>query len=451
MARLNFSHGNHESHLETLRNLREISEELGLSIAILQDLQGVKIRTGPLENGNPVELKKGETLEITTEAVAGTAERISTSYESLPRDVQRGDRILLSDGLIELSVLSTTDKSVVCQVLTGGTLNQNQGINIPGAAISAPALTSKDLSDLEFGIEHQVDFIALSFVRRPEDILELKRILSDRKVEIPVIAKLEKPTAIENLDAILDVCEGVMVARGDLGVEMPPERVPVIQKQIIRKANRKNRLVITATQMLESMIGNPRPTRAEASDVANAVFDGTDALMLSGETAAGKYPIESVQMMARIIEEAEQMVSEHPPRRAAGDADLDFPEAVCDAAYHASKAIHARAIVAFTQSGSTAKLISKYRPRTDIFAFTPHRRVMNRMCLYWGVKPMLMEAILNVDELIRELDRQLIESRLVKEADNLIILTGAPIIERGHTSLMKLHSVSGSHSQETPR
>lgn len=441
VARLNFSHGNHETHLKALKNIREISKKLKVPVAVLQDLQGVKIRTGTLKDRNPVKLSEGDQFVITTSKVEGNASIVSTSYSDLPRDVRPDDRILLSDGLIELVVESISETEVICRVVSGGLLRENQGVNIPGAEITAPALTEKDLEDLEFGIQNKVDYIALSFVRRPEDVLQLKEKLAEKKADIPIIAKLEKPSAIESLDSILDVCEGVMVARGDLGVEMSPEKVPIIQKKVIWSANRKNRLVITATQMLESMIHNPRPTRAEASDVANAVFDGTDALMLSGETAAGEHPVEAVRMMAKIIDQAELMPAEYRPPRTERGRVLEFPEAVCDAAYHASKAIHARAIVAFTQSGSTARLISKYRPDTDIFAFTPSQRIVSRMCLYWGVHPIRMREISNVDELIEESEKMLLKLQLVRPGDNLIILTGAPIMEKGHTSLMKLHSV----------
>ncbi|MGH9338787.1 MAG: pyruvate kinase [Acidobacteriota bacterium] len=441
VARLNFSHGEHQTHATVIRHIRELCVELGKPVALLQDLQGLKIRTGNLAGGVPVQLTKGRRFLITTESIDGNQERVSTSYRDLPKDIKAGDRILVSDGLIELKVLETTDTEVRCEIVSGGMLAQRQGINIPGAMISAPALTAKDLDDLQFGIEQQVDYIALSFVRRAEDVLDLKEKLSEKRLDIPIIAKLEKPRAIDNLSRIMDVCEGVMVARGDLGVEITPEKVPVIQKHIIREANRKGKLVITATQMLESMINNPRPTRAEASDVANAVFDGTDALMLSGETAKGSYPVESVQMMVKIIHEAEKD-GVHCQVRAVSSADvLSFPEAVCDAAYHASTSIRARAIVAFTQTGSTAKMISKYRPPSDILAFTPHDRIVSRMCLYWGVIPMRLHEITNVDELICTLDDVLMERQIVKENDNLIIITGAPIMEKGHTSLMKLHSV----------
>lgn len=441
VARLNFSHGSYETHQAVIQEIREISRQLDRPVAILQDLQGPKIRTGPLKDGSPVELKPGRRFIITTRPVEGDESVVSTSYRNLPHDLKSGDRILLSDGLIELKVRSTSSREVECEIVEGGTLAGSQGINLPGVAVSAPGLTRKDLADLKFGIRHGVDYIALSFVRRSQDLLSLREHVKKEGAEIPLVAKLEKPQAIENLETILDACEGVMVARGDLGVEMSPEKVPVIQKHIIREANRRGKLVITATQMLESMISRPVPTRAEASDVANAIFDGTDAVMLSGETARGDFPLESMEMMVRIINEVERL---GPSSDSSGQRNqaLTFPEAICEAAYHASQAIKTRAIVAFTQTGATARLISKFRPPTDILAFTPHRHIVSRMSFYWGVQPMLMREITNVDELIQALDRDLLARKLVKADDNLIILTGAPIMEKGHTSLMKLHTVS---------
>lgn len=450
VARLNFSHGDPATHARAISDIRECSKTHGLPVAIMQDLQGVKIRTGGLKNGEAVELETGKEFRLTTQEIEGTQEIVATSYEDLPAEVEKGDHILLSDGKIVLEVLNTNPGLIETSIVSGGRLKPRQGINIPGRIINAPALTQKDLEDLRFGIEHGVDFVALSFVRRAEDAHQLRRHIERQKADVPIIAKLEKPASIDNLKEILEACEGVMIARGDLGVEMPPEDVPIIQKRVIREANRHNKLVITATQMLESMVNNRRPSRAEASDVANAVLDGTDALMLSAETAIGHNPVEAVDMMARIIRRAERVFEEQPFLHEESTDKLNFPEAICDAAYHASTGIHARAIAAFTQSGSTAKLISKYRPPTEIFGFTPHPRILNRMCLYWGVTPMQMEEIDNVDELILGLERLLIQKELVKAGDNLIILTGAPIMERGHTSLMKLHSVTGASKGAKP-
>ncbi|MEE8583359.1 MAG: pyruvate kinase, partial [Acidobacteriota bacterium] len=448
VARLNFSHGEHEGHREVIQKVRAISRELDHPVAIIQDLQGVKIRTRNLKGGKPVELKSGEEFTLTTRKLQGDHRCVSTNYSALPQDVQAGDRILLSDGLIELKVLSTSSDEVRCTVVSGGMLGEKKGINVPGANLSAASLTKKDKEDVLFGIENGVDYIALSFVRRKEDILALQSILEEAEADIPVIAKMENPVAIENLEAILEISEGgVMIARGDLGVEVPPERVPVLQKRIIRKANKMGKPVITATQMLESMIHSPRPTRAEASDVANAIFDGTDAVMLSGETAVGDYPVESVSIMCRIIEEAEAALANFVPREDS-EPHTSFADAVCEAAYHASEVLKTRAICAFTQTGFTARTISKYRPQTEIFGLSPERRIMRRMCLYWGVRPMMMHAIVNVDELIEMLERTLVDRGLVQTGDDLIILTGAPIIEKGHTSLMKLQRVQASPSKQ---
>ncbi len=444
VARLNFSHGNHDTYTRIIEDLRDLSDARGQPVAILQDLAGIKVRTGPLRNHEPVTLRDGQTITITSEPVQGNASRICTNYAGLAEDVNAGDRLLLSDGLIELRVIESREGDIECEVVVGGELAEHQGINIPGANLSAPPLTDKDIRDLDFGVEHEVDFMALSFVREAADVAALRRELEARDSEVPIIAKLEKSSSIENLENILKVAEGVMIARGDLGVEVEPERVPVMQKRVITSANRAGKLVITATQMLDSMIRNPRPTRAEASDVANAVIDGTDAVMLSGETAIGRYPLRAVTMMCRIVREAESLPVAAPFRSVAGEGLLSFPEAVCNSAYHAAKSVHARYIVAFTQSGSTAQVISKFRPQAEILGITPHPAIMKRLSLFWGVRPMLMGLIENVDELILATEELLLKEGMVEAGDNLVILTGAPIVERGNTSLMKLHQVGSA-------
>jgi pyruvate kinase len=315
VARLNFSHGSHQEHARHIKSLRQAANQAGRTICILQDLQGPKIRTGALKDHKPVELKTGVAVTITTRAVEGTADLISTTFSGLPQEVKPGSRILLSDGRIELQVQSASGEDVGCKVINGGTLAEHQGINLPGAALSIPALTEKDRKDLEFGLQHGVDAVALSFVRSAADVRTARGIIAAHNSDVPVFAKLEKPQALDQLEAILEAADGVMVARGDLGVEMPPEKVPVIQKYVIRRAAEWRKPVIIATQMLESMIENPRPTRAEASDVANAIFDGTDAVMLSAETASGKYPREAVCMMAKIVVEAEANLAEFTPPR----------------------------------------------------------------------------------------------------------------------------------------
>ena len=439
--RLNFSHGNHQWHGTMIDRIRDQSRKIGRPVAILQDLQGIKIRTGPVDP-DPVVLPAGQPIKLTTESVLGNARRISISYSDLPNDVSAGDEILLSDGQIQLQVVATTPTSIECSILAGGQLASNQGVNVPGVSVSAPPLTGKDRADLLFGVRKEVDYIALSFVQNANDVAELKACLDQLDADIPIIAKLEKPSSIDNLEGILEKADGVMVARGDLGVEMSPEKVPMIQKRVIAEANRRGKLVITATQMLDSMIRSPRPTRAEASDVANAVLDGTDAVMLSGETATGKYPVDAVRMMSKIVAQAETYDAVSPYFEQTDD--LSFPQTICSSAYHASRAIAAKGIVAFTQSGSTARMISKYRPPVQIWGVTPHTRIARRLALYPGVQTLLMREIGNVDELITELEDVLIGRGLVEPGDKLIILTGAPIIARGNTNLMKLHKVRAS-------
>ena len=359
-----------------------------------------------------------------------------------------GDRILLDDGQIELSVLDVDGPDVQCEVVTGGHLKAHKGINLPGVQVSASSLTVKDREDLAFGIDQCVDYLALSFVRGPSDVQEVKDLLKERGSHVPVIAKLERPEAVENLDAILEISDGIMVARGDLGVELSPEEVPIVQKQMISAANQAGALVITATQMLESMTTNPRPTRAEASDVANAVFDGTDAVMLSGETAVGKYPEASVRMMARIVERTEtSMLAEAPIRRRADQSgSLTFPGAIGHAAATVAQDMGAKAIVAFTQSGSTAMLISKWRPRTPIIAFTPHEIILRRLCLCWGTEPRVMELVEDTDEMVSEVSEQLLKEGSVEVGDVLVILAGAPVTARAETNLLKLHRVGEGQS-----
>lgn len=437
--RLNFSHGTRDEHAENVGRIRQISDNMQRSIAILQDLQGPKMRVGKLAE-DPVELKEGSRLTVTTREVPGDAECVSTTYAGLPRDVKPADRILLDDGHIELIVREVYRSDVVCEVVLGGLLKSNKGINLPGVRVSAPSLTVKDREDLDLGIELGVDYIALSFVREPDDVREVQHIIERAEKEIPVIAKLERAEAVDHLEDILDVADGVMVARGDLGVELSPEDVPVIQKRVISAANRAGVFVITATQMLESMTDHPRPTRAEASDVANAIFDGTDAVMLSGETAIGKYPVQTVQMMARIIEKAEASVELAPPILNL-DASLSFPDAIGQAAAAVSTAVSPKAIVAFTQSGSTARLISKRRPRTPIIAFTPSERICRRLCLCWGVEPRQITLIDDTDRMVAEVEARLLSEGNVRFGDTLVILAGAPITARAETNLLKLHRV----------
>ncbi len=433
VARLNFSHSTHEEHAKSISMLRAAAIEHEKPIAVLADLQGPKIRTGPLAGGGPVLLRSGQKFVITTAKVLGDSTRVNTVFTPLPHEVHRGDRILLSDGLIELRVEKVSGREVICQVVNGGALGEHKGINLPGINLRVPALTTKDRADLKFALKHGADYIAVSFVRRPEDVLLAKQLIRRAGKDTPVIAKLEKPEAIENLDAILRAADGVMVARGDLGVEMNPERVPVVQKAIIARAREFRRPVITATQMLESMTENPRPTRAEASDVANAIFDGSDAVMLSAETASGKYPVEAVGMMARIIEEAEASIREFP-RPAETVAEL-----VC----HASRELHMKLIAVFTHSGFTARLVSRYRPLVPIVAFSPEAETRRRMALIWGALPRMIQDVQKVDGLAKVAEKRLLEERLVRKGDVIGIVAGTPMGIRGTTNFMKFHIIGG--------
>ncbi|MGB2627043.1 MAG: pyruvate kinase [Candidatus Acidiferrum sp.] len=439
VARLNFSHGSHEEHGQNIAMLREAGVALKKPLAILIDLQGPKIRTGAMATGEKVLLRAGQKFTITTAKVLGDSTRVSTVFKPLPEEVKSGDRILLADGLIELFVDRVLGQEVICQVANGGLLGQNKGINLPGVKLRVPALTEKDRMDLRFALKHGADYIAVSFVRRAEDVMLAKSLIKRAGKDTPVIAKLEKPEAIENLEAILTVADGVMVARGDLGVEMNPERVPVVQKTIIARAREFRRPVITATQMLESMTENPRPTRAEASDVANAIFDGSDAVMLSAETATGKYPIEAVSMMARIIREAEGSITEYP--RPATQERLKIPETVAELVCHASRELHMRLIAVFTHSGFTARLVSRYRPAVPIIAFSPEAATRRRMALLWGVTSRSIADISKIDGLAAIAEKRLVEERLVKRGDVIGIVAGTPMGIRGTTNFMKFHVI----------
>src|SRR6202171_576087 len=441
VARLNFSHGSHAEHARSIALLRAASIEHKKPIAILADLQGPKIRTGPLAGRGPVQLHAGQRFVITTARILGDSTRVSTTFKSLPREVRPGNRILLSDGVIELRVVQVRGVEVICDVVNGGALGENKGINLPGIKLRVPALTAKDRQDLVFALKQGANYIAVSFVRRSEDVLQATGLLRRAGKATPIIAKLEKPEAIENLDAILRAADGVMVARGDLGVEMRPERVPVVQKTIIARAREFRRPVITATQMLESMTQNPRPTRAEASDVANAIFDGSDAVMLSAETASGNYPVEAVQMMAKIIEKAEKSISEFP--RPSMQEQLKVPETVAELVCHASRELHMRLIAVFTHSGFTARLVSRYRPLGPIIAFSPEANTRRRMALIWGVMPAEITDPHKIDSLAAISEKRLLEEKMVRKGDVIGIVAGTPMGIRGTTNFMKFHVIGG--------
>jgi len=447
IAHLNFSHGTHEDHAHNIHRLRRAAARESRTVCILQDLQGPKIRTGPLERHEPVLLKTGSVVTITPQNIPGHATRISTTFPDLARELQPGAQILLSDGLIELRVKSVRGKDVLCDVLNGGMLGEHKGINLPGVALSIPALTEKDRKDLEFGLEHGVDAIALSFVRTAADIKEAKQIIAAHGGDVPVIAKLEKPQAIDHLEEILEAADGVMVARGDLGVEMAPEKVPVIQKHVIRRASAWRKPVITATQMLESMIENPRPTRAEASDVANAIFDGTDAVMLSAETASGAYPRESVSIMSRIVVEAECNMADFVQyRRRREHRGLSVAETICESIAHAAEDLPMGAIAVFTETGNTARMISKYRPKVPIFAFTHAEPVVNRMNLYWGVHPVRCRQARSAEQMVTMAEQDLVCRGLLKPGDVLGVVAGTRQAS-GSTNLMRLHVVTSEEAE----
>ncbi|HEX2513395.1 MAG TPA: pyruvate kinase [Chloroflexota bacterium] len=441
VARLNFSHGTQADQERRIARLRQAAGRRGRTLTLLQDLQGPKIRTGPLAGGGPVQLVAGQRLTITTRPVEGSAEVVSTGYAGLPRDVKPGDRVLVSDGLIELRALSTTEDAVLAGVVTGGELRERQGINLPRGGGSSSALTEKDEADLEFGLAQGVDWIALSFVRRAEDVLAVKERIAGAGRSTPVMAKIEKPEALEHIPAILEAADGIMVARGDLGVELPPAEVPVVQKQLIAACNSAGKPVVTATQMLESMIVNPRPTRAEASDVANAIMDGTDAVMLSGETAVGKYPAQAVGTMAQIAEvvEAEGRDWIRAPQLTWDVArHSSVAEAISAAAVAVERVLQVEGIVAYTRSGNTARLVSRLRPRARVFGFTPDEATARRINLLWGVTPVLCGPIPDLAGLERAACGTLLAQGALKSGDE-VVLTGAhPLLEAAETNLVKV-------------
>ncbi|HKP01166.1 MAG TPA: pyruvate kinase [Nitrospiraceae bacterium] len=452
-ARLNFSHGTHESHARAIKAIREVADRRHMAVAIIQDLQGPRIRVGEIDQDG-FDLIAGQTVRLVTtllrsggqlgaQSIAPIGMReIPVTYQYLVRDVRPGARILIDDGLIELVADRITGGAVESRVVTGGRLTSHKGMNLPDTRISAPTLTDKDRDDLRFGIAQGVDYVALSFVRGPEDVVAARQLATDWGSEVPIIAKIERPEAVECLDAILDQADGVMVARGDLGVEMGPEAVPLLQRRIIAEANRRRRLVITATQMLESMTQHTRPTRAEASDVANAVLDGTDAVMLSAETAIGQYPVETVRVMDRIVRAVEEGTrSWHTRAFAVPQGDGSFPEAICHSASSAASAIGANIIVAFSERGTTARLLSKQRPDASIISLTPFETIRQRMALYWGVMPHTMRQITQTDERIDEAEQRLKTEGLATTGQRIVILSGTRIGQPGETNFMKLHKV----------
>ncbi|CAH1222506.1 Pyruvate kinase [Paenibacillus plantiphilus] len=442
VARLNFSHGDFEEHGNRIINIRQACQELGTTVAILLDTKGPEIRLGKLKE-EPIELNQGDTITLTTEEILGDRNRIPVTYANLPADVSVGSTILIDDGLIGLTVEEVKGTEILCRIVNSGPIKSKKGVNAPGVNISLPGITEKDANDIIFGIEQGVDFIAASFVRKASDVLEIRELLERHNgSHIQIISKIENQQGVDNLDEILEVSDGLMVARGDLGVEIPAEEVPLVQKQMIQKCNRAGKPVITATQMLDSMQRNPRPTRAEASDVANAIFDGTDAIMLSGETAAGKYPVESVQTMSRIAVRAESALEYREIfTRQANAQQTTVTEAISQAVANSALDLSAKAIITSTESGYTARMISKYRPKSPIVAVTPVEQVMRRMALIWGVIPVKGTPANTTDEMFDIAVRGGIDSGLVKLGDTVIITAGVPVGRSGSTNLIKIHTV----------
>jgi pyruvate kinase len=442
VARLNFSHGTHEEHAEVMRAIREGEATWGHPITIVQDLQGPKVRLGRFVGGQAL-LLNGETFTLSAKSIMGTDTRATLSHPEFLPVLKKGDQVWMDDGMIQLVVESATAEEAVCRVIAGGVVSDHKGISLPRIPVPVASLTEKDREDLQFGIAQGVDYVAVSFVRTAADIQEVRKFIHDRGAEIPIIAKLERAEVMGNLPAILPLVDAVMVARGDLGVEVPLEDVPVIQKEIIRQARLAKVPVIVATQMLESMVRHIRPTRAEVTDVATAIFDGADATMLSAETATGRFPAETVTVMARIAERAERALSKSPADQRRGERaePYGFPEATSQAACHAARVLHAKAIVAFTQSGFTARLISEERPDVPILALTPFPEVQRRLGLYWGVVSRLIRKVETTDEMVDEIESSLLADGTVRNNDVLVIISGAPMWVTGTTNLLKFHRV----------
>jgi len=438
--RLNASHGSVEVREGWIDTIRNESQQRGLHIGILLDLQGPKIRLGKFQDGQAT-LTPGSEFTITVEEILGNETIASTTYADFARDLKPGDRVLLADGSLELRVLDADGVRARCTVVTGGLIKDNKGINLPGAQLSTPSLTRKDMGDLQSGLDKGIDMVAMSFVRRPSDVLRLRLFLEEKGANIPIISKIEKPEAVETIGEILQESDGVMVARGDLGVEMPMEKVPFIQKSIIEKARRAGKFVITATQMMESMIENPFPTRAEVSDVANAIYDGTDAVMLSAETSVGKFPEETVKMMVRTAAQADESVRRHGFRELLNREYVTHAEIVADSAYRAARMSQATAIVVFSASGSSARLVSKFRPPVAIFVFTASEQVARVLSIVYGVQAIVAKETASTDEMMAQMDRILLDRGYVKPRDSVVFVAGQPIGRPGTTNLMKLHRI----------
>jgi pyruvate kinase len=440
VARLNFSHGTHDQHADVIAKLRRISGKREKPLALLQDLSGPKVRLGDIGCG-PISLKRGQKITLTTRTVVGTPDEVCLPVPELVEALKPGDRLLADDGRVELAVVEANGTDVVARAVVPGVLSSRKGITAPGVALSISAVTEKDLDDLRFGLQQGVDWVAASYVRGPDDIAPLRQVMKELGIWRPVIAKIEKMEAVHNLEALLKVVEGIMVARGDLGVEIPIDEVPIVQKRIIRHCNAAGKPVITATQMLDSMMSNPRPTRAEVTDVANAIFDGTDAVMLSGETAAGQYPLEAVRMMAKVSVRADANLPDRSvfgPRRGARP---DMPEVVAQATVEMARALGATAILCATTSGSTVRLIAKYRPDGQLIAATPVPDTYRRLALTWGAQPILIGDVRDTDQMMEETISAAANRRLIKAGDRVILTAGVPVNIVGNTNLIRVHTV----------
>lgn len=442
VARLNFSHQTQKEHRERINTIKKVREELDLPVAIMLDTKGPEVRTGDFENGE-VEVQTGDTFTLTIRDVLGTNEISHITYKDLPHDVKIGDHILIDDGLIELEVIGKDSQDVKCIVKNGGTINNHKGVNIPGVSIGLPSLTEKDKEDIIFGIENELDFIAPSFIRKAQDVIAIRKILEENGGEdIQIISKIENREGVDNIDEIIAMSDGIMVGRGDLGVEIPPEEVPLVQKLLIRKCNEAGKAVITATQMLDSMIRNPRPTRAEVTDIANAILDGTDSIMLSGETAAGKYPEESVKTMSDIATRIEKSLDYVELLRSKSiGRDLTITNAISHASCSTAQDLEAEAIVTPTSSGYTAMAVSKYRPKAPIIATTPFDKVMRKLSLTWGVYPIKSKNVATTDDIINVSVQAIMEKGYLKQGDLIVITAGVPVGEAGSTNLIKVHTI----------
>ena len=449
VARINFSHGTHEEHKIKIDRIKRIRKELGISVAILLDTKGPEIRTGKLESA-PATLVAGEEFVLTAEEVLGNSKKVSITYKSLSKNLTKGDTLMIDDGLIELSVKQITDTDIICKVRTGGDLGNNKSVNVPGVSIDMPYMSERDKADLLFGIENDVDYIALSFVRTAQDVKEVKAFLqSNDSYNIDLISKIENREGVQNISEIIDVSGGIMVARGDMGVEIPFEELPRIQKDIIKSCYSAGKKVITATQMLESMIHNARPTRAEITDVANAIYDGTSAIMLSGETAIGAYPLKSLETMHKIAEETESHIDYKNFYRKAGlenTMKVDITNAISDATCRAAQELNAAAIVAVTLSGNSARMIAKFRPATPIIAVTPNEKTYFQLAMSWGILPIKNEYIENSHELLNDVSSKIIAHNIVEDGD-IVVMTGSSQYSPGVTNMLQAHVVGGSFSK----